>query len=882
MCPVSHAARRFYICIVLVLFSVSVAAGNPPADRNHARAPSVITDSIYNANHPRLLFDRSELPDLRRKVRDGGHDDAAYAYIRDAVDLICSTMTETQIMERTWWYNFVKFLGTVAFLEEVTDTAVLDMGRRMTLYIADNFDPDDDVYYSPLRARTLTFGYDMFFGDAPPSERAHVRDELKSYIDTMMTVFNYERWLHGPYISNKSAMIGSALGLAAVCLAGEIDPALIEAAIARADTFVGAWREAHLDPDGAYGEGALYAGWSMRHLAYYFWARKRHYDGYDFSCIDAIRNLEKWIAYSILPIGRAAVNNINDTAYRNFPLSRHHTYLDWAQGEWGSALSLWIWERLVGPLYGHESGLLADKTATVLWCQSLSPARPEDLLPKHFLWEHRGLYYFRTGWAEEGSSDDVVFSFHSGKFRGGHAQEDQNNFTLYGYGTAFAVDHGYGTPAKESEAHNMVFIDGAGQHNAGSSIGTDGAISEYILSGFADYVLGDATAAYSTYSEYNRPGYPFPDDDWSWGYDGGNPVHFALRRAIVVHEPPAPPYVIILDEIEKDGQPHRYSWRLHTLEENSVDISGNPIRIHGTGGIMDVHVVNPPFEALEVDCTSFDNENADPNSTVLSLSLTTENPRFALLLLPADETGPLPDVVRENPRWGHTVRIGWDNGIDDVFVLNRSEGLVDCTILDGAAAEYALITDARFVLLRINRGAIVSYLAANVSRLDWNSISYIRIGDGKLGCALSGTTFQIDRTGAIFSLYAPDGGEVYYRNDNIPVLIDNGYLVPDPSSGGADHGDASGFLRLRSYPNPFNACTNIIVTLERKSRVNVTLYDITGRPVRTLCNDVLPRGSNLIRWYGTNRDGQCVSSGVYFVKAASAGFERTTKIVLMK
>jgi hypothetical protein len=99
-----------------------------------------------------------------------------------------------------------------------------------------------------------------------------------------------------------------------------------------------------MDPDGSYKEGGMYAGWCMRHLVYYFWARKR-FDGYDWAVNPRIRNMEKWVAFSMLPVGVAEVNNLNDTASRNYPYSRHHAYFDYAQTAWNSGLSRWLWER---------------------------------------------------------------------------------------------------------------------------------------------------------------------------------------------------------------------------------------------------------------------------------------------------------------------------------------------------------------------------------------------------------------------------------------------------------------------------------------------------------------------------------------------------------
>jgi hypothetical protein len=145
------------------------------------------------------------------------------------------------------------------------------------------------------------------------------------------------------------------------------------------------------------------------------------------------------------------------------------------------------------------------------------------------------LYAYRSAWKSERRGTEVLFTFTSGEFWGGHAQEDQNSFTLYAYGERWALDAGYPSPSqqpKESESHNLVLIDGRGQHNAGNSIGTDGHIATALLSGFADWVRGDARQAYGTHSRFNAPGVPFPGTDWSWGYDGGNPVEQADRGAM--------------------------------------------------------------------------------------------------------------------------------------------------------------------------------------------------------------------------------------------------------------------------------------------------------------------------------------------------------------
>lgn len=867
----------FCLLWTVVAASAASAAAVPPRT---ATLPlgAAAGDSIYAANHPRLLFTRSELPALARKVRDGGPDDAAYSDVREIVKTVYPARTEEQLFEITFGVDIMPNLGIAAYLETPTDPEAVEFGRHMTLYIADTYDPDDNVFYSPLRMRALAFGYDMFFADAPETLRTYVRSEIVAYIDTTLSVLNYRRWLFSPYVSNISVVIGSALGLAALCLENELPAEKVSDAITRADDYVTAWHEALLDPGGSYHEGAMYAGWSFRNLAHYFWARTRLHDHFDYSRLDKIRNLEKWIAFSTLPIGGATVNNVNDTAYLNYPLSRHHTYFDWAETAWGSALSAWLWERFVGPEYGHDLGILADKAATVLWHRNLSPENPRDIVSEHCLWLQQGLYYFRTGWPGEDSSDDVVFSFHSGKFRGGHAQEDQNDFTLCGYGTVFAADNGFGRPAKDSEGHNLVFIDGEGQHNAYPSLGTDGAIREHLLSGFADYMLGDAAAAYTTYSEFNRPGYPFPDDDWSDGYDGANPVEFANRRVIVVHERPLPPYFIIADDIRKDSVPHVYTWRLHVREENRIDVSANPIRAEGGRGTMDLLVLNPPFDSLDVAQAPFDNGNEDPNTTVISLGVQRVNPRFCCLLLP--DGYPARHLVAGcgNHPWGATAVIAWPDDVSDTVMFNRSGQEVSFSIDDNRGNQKRVTTDARLAVLRIREGEISGLVANDVSRLDYGNIPYARIADGKVNLAVSADTVRLDRRSAAFSFYQPKGGEVLCGESAIPVFNDGGFLVPDLSGNPA----ASGSLGLRTFPNPFNSTATIVVDIDQTTRALVRIFGVEGRLLTTLWDGPLLRGSNIIRWNAMDGVGIPLASGVYFVRAETSTASYSTKVLLLK
>lgn len=67
-------------------------------------------------------------------------------------------------------------------------------------------------------------------------------------------------------------------------------------------------------------------------------------------------------------------------------------------------------------------------------------------------------------------------------------------------------------------------------------------------------------------------------------------------------------------------------------------------------------------------------------------------------------------------------------------------------------------------------------------------------------------------------------------------------------------------------PNPFRWQTTIHFTLSRTAKVHLAMYDVLGRKVATLVNDVLPGGPHTIRWNGRSKDGRSVTSGVYLYR----------------
>ena len=85
-----------------------------------------------------------------------------------------------------------------------------------------------------------------------------------------------------------------------------------------------------------------------------------------------------------------------------------------------------------------------------------------------------------------------------------------------------------------------------------------------------------------------------------------------------------------------------------------------------------------------------------------------------------------------------------------------------------------------------------------------------------------------------------------------------------------------------NYPNPFNPVTTLRYDLPEDALVNITIYDMMGRVVKTLINDQQTTGYRSLQWNATNDAGQPVSAGVYLYQIQAGDYNSTKKMVLLK
>ena len=85
------------------------------------------------------------------------------------------------------------------------------------------------------------------------------------------------------------------------------------------------------------------------------------------------------------------------------------------------------------------------------------------------------------------------------------------------------------------------------------------------------------------------------------------------------------------------------------------------------------------------------------------------------------------------------------------------------------------------------------------------------------------------------------------------------------------------FYLGQNYPNPFNPSTTIRFRIAESGLVSLKVFDILGREVATLVNEVKPAGN-----YEVEFDGGELASGIYFYRLKAGGFTQTRKAILLK
>lgn len=85
-----------------------------------------------------------------------------------------------------------------------------------------------------------------------------------------------------------------------------------------------------------------------------------------------------------------------------------------------------------------------------------------------------------------------------------------------------------------------------------------------------------------------------------------------------------------------------------------------------------------------------------------------------------------------------------------------------------------------------------------------------------------------------------------------------------------------------AYPNPFNPSTTFRYDLIQKAHVNITIYDMLGREIKTIFNQIEDPGNHSLVWNGLNNHGETVSGGIYVYVIQAGQSSTANKVIFLK
>lgn len=128
--------------------------------------------------------------------------------------------------------------------------------------------------------------------------------------------------------------------------------------------------------------------------------------------------------------------------------------------------------------------------------------------------------------------------------------------------------------------------------------------------------------------------------------------------------------------------------------------------------------------------------------------------------------------------------------------------------------------------------------------------------------------------------FSPDGQHIVYGRSSGDVVVARSGLT----TGIVDDPEASGEILLASpSPNPFASQSTISFRVPTGGgRVELSIYDVSGRLVRRLVDRDLAAGHQDAIWDGREASGADVASGIYYCRLRTREGEESIKLTLLK
>jgi len=151
--------------------------------------------------------------------------------------------------------------------------------------------------------------------------------------------------------------------------------------------------------------------------------------------------------------------------------------------------------------------------------------------------------------------------------------------------------------------------------------------------------------------------------------------------------------------------------------------------------------------------------------------------------------------------------------------------------------------------------------------------------------AKTGADADPGREGFQYHFYAMDDEDMYFTMRAIDLAGNVGVAAPvltaEVPVSSANHVPGATAL-LQNQPNPFNPVTAIWFRLDRPQQVSLSVYDLKGKRITQLTDQVFAAGVHAVDWNGRDSGGRMVAAGTYVVTLSTEDRMETRKISLVK
>ena len=220
------------------------------------------------------------------------------------------------------------------------------------------------------------------------------------------------------------------------------------------------------------------------------------------------------------------------------------------------------------------------------------------------------------------------------------------------------------------------------------------------------------------------------------------------------------------------------------------------------------------------------------------------------------------------------IRIYLSGGSPREVIFNNSKIMQAYIFGDGSGNSFRFCVDDNFPNSSSSNHEVSPWYA--IDWVGWKLVSWDMsmdgtgswIGDGNLDGNMRFDSFQLK-----YNPGQSQFGKIYIDDFRI---VDNVILSTNETN------FEQPFRLGRNFPNPFNSSTEISFSVQNKSFIELSIYDITGNKIIDLVQKNYQPGQHKVRWNGLNQNGNEVSSGMYIYTMISNQNKSSLPMILIK